>query len=142
LIARQSGSLWGQALAETHLGLLAVAQDRFGRAHVHFASALTLYRRFGSDIYLAWCLEGVAALCSIEGDYTRTVAISAGAEVLRAKGHAPRPAGEQQAFERVLATCSEALGEETYQRAWEAGAAAPREPLIQLALGEDDTLTR
>ncbi|MGE5334715.1 MAG: ATP-binding protein [Nitrososphaerota archaeon] len=140
LIARRNGSLWGEALTETHLGLLALAQKHTSSAHPHFANALALYRRFGSDIYLAWCLEGVAALYCLEGDYPRAVGVSAGAETLRDNGHAPRPAGEQQAFERVLATCRDALGEDTYRRAWGVGGAAPRDALIQLALGEEDAL--
>lgn len=140
VIARQNGSLWGEAVTETHLGLLALAQKHANSAHPHFANALALYRRFGSDIYLAWCLEGVVALYCLEGDYTRAVGISAGAETLRAKGNAPRPAGEQQAFERALATCRAALDTDAYRRAWEAGTAAPRDMLIQLARGEDDAL--
>lgn len=135
-IARQSASLWGEALTETHLGLLAFAQRDYQQARQHYASALALYRAFGSDVYLAWCLEAVAALDSAEGHYARAVGISAGAEALRAKGHAPRPADEQWSFERLLASCHTTLGESAYQRAWEAGAAAVREELIRLALSE------
>ena len=50
------------------------------------------------------------------GNYERAVDISAGAEALRAREHAPRPVGEQQAYERALAACRDALGGETYQR--------------------------
>jgi hypothetical protein len=141
-IARQNGSLWGEALTETHLGRLAFAQQRYGKARQRFGNALTLYRTFGSDVYLTWCLEAVAVLDSAEGDHIRAVTISAGTETLRAKGHAPRPPAEQQAFEHTLAGCRSALGDDAYQRAWAAGLAASRDTLIRLALGEDDAPAR
>jgi tetratricopeptide (TPR) repeat protein len=141
-IARQNGSLWGEALTETHLGRLAFAQQRYQQARQHYSNALALYRTFGSDVYLTWCLEAVAALDSAEGDYTRAVTISAGTETLRASGHAPRPPAEQQAFEQALAGCRAALDDEVYQGAWAVGLAASRDTLIRLALGEGDILTR
>ncbi len=141
-IARQNGSLWGEALTETHLGRLAFAQQRYEKARQHYGNALALYRTFGSDVYLTWCLEAVAALDSAEGNHICAVTISAGTETLRARGHAPRPPAEQQAFGHALAGCRAALDDEAYQRAWAAGLAASRDTLIRLALGEDDTLAR
>jgi tetratricopeptide (TPR) repeat protein len=141
-IARQNGSLWGEALTETHLGRLAFAQQRYVQARQYYGNALALYRTFGSDVYLTWCLEAVAALDSAEGDHIRAVTISAGTETLRASSRAPRPPAEQQAFEHALAGCRTALADEDYQRAWSAGLAASRDTLIRLALGEDDTLAR
>ncbi|HKT38997.1 MAG TPA: helix-turn-helix domain-containing protein, partial [Ktedonobacterales bacterium] len=90
-IARQNGSLWGEALTETHLGLLAFAQKQYDQARWRYANALALYRTFGSDVYLAWCLENVAALDTAEGNHVTAVAISAGAESLRGGSNAPRP---------------------------------------------------
>lgn len=139
-IARQNGSLWGEALTETHLGRLAFAQQRYQQARQHYGNALALYRTFGSDVYLTWCLEAVAALDSAEGNHIRAVTISAGTETLRARGHAPRPPAEQQAFEHALAGCRAALDDDAYQRAWMVGLAASRDTLIRLALGEGDML--
>lgn len=136
-IARANGSLWGEALTQTHLGLLAFSQQLYPQARQRFMSALALYRTFGSDVYLAWCLEAVAALDTSEGKHTRATAISAGAESLRASGHAPRPSGEQLAFERALATCRETLDVATFEQVWQAGKMASRDALIRLALGED-----
>ncbi|HEU4785023.1 MAG TPA: hypothetical protein VFS83_16930, partial [Ktedonobacterales bacterium] len=141
-IARQNGSLWGEALTETHLGRLAFAQQRYQQARQHYSNALALYRTFGSDVYLTWCLEAVAALDSAEGNHIRAVTVSAGTETLRASGHAPRPAAEQQAFEHALAGCRTALTDEAYQRAWAVGLTASRDTLIRLALGEGDALVR
>jgi predicted ATPase/DNA-binding XRE family transcriptional regulator len=141
-VARQNGSLWGEALTETHLGRLAFAQQRYQQARQHYGNALRLYSTFGSDVYLTWCLEAVAALDSAEGNHARAVTISAGTETLRASSHAPRPPAEQEAFEHALAGCRAALTDEAYQSAWAAGLAASRETLIRLALGADDTLAR
>ncbi|HEY7342719.1 MAG TPA: tetratricopeptide repeat protein [Ktedonobacterales bacterium] len=140
--ARQIGSLWGEALTETHLGRLAFAQQRYQQARQHYGNALALYRTFGSNVYLAWCLEAVAALDAAEGNHSPAVTISAGTETLRASGRAPRPHAEQEAFECALAGCRTALGDEVYQRVWAAGLAAPRDALIRLALGEDDIFAR
>ena len=142
LNARQIGSLWGEALTETHLGRLAFAQQRYQQARQHYGNALALYRTFGSDVYLAWCLEAVAALDVAEGNHMRAVIISAGTETLRANGGSPRPPAEQDAFEHALAGCRTALDDEAYQRAWTTGLAAPRDALIRLALGEDDALAQ
>src|SRR6185437_1905746 len=108
-ITRQAGSLWGQALAETHLGRLAFAQQRYQQARQHYSNGLALYRTFGSDVYLAWCLEAVAALDAGEGNPLRAVTISGGTETLRASGGSPRPPAEQQAFEHALVGCRAAL---------------------------------
>jgi predicted ATPase/DNA-binding XRE family transcriptional regulator len=137
IIARQSGSLWGEAVTRTHLGLLEFSLSHFYEARGHYSEALALYRRMGSDVYLAWCLEGVAALDVAEGNDARAVTISAGAEALRAREQAPRPAGEQRAFERALAAARDALGEAAYRRAWDVGSAAGRDALIEWALGEE-----
>lgn len=136
-VARQSGSLWGEAVTETLLGLLEFARSQYQEARGHYRQALALFRRMGSDVHLAWCLEGVAALDVAEGQFSRAVELSAGAEALRAVEHAPRPVGEQQSFERTLAACHEALSDVAYQHAWDAGSAAPRDTLIQRALGEE-----
>lgn len=136
-VARQSGSLWGEAVTETLLGLLEFARSQYQEARGHYRQALALFRRMGSDVHLAWCLEGVAALNVAEGQFSRAVELGAGAEALRAREHAPRPVGEQQSFERTLAACHEALSDVAYQHAWDAGSAAPRDTLIQRALGEE-----
>lgn len=140
--ARANGSLWGEALTETHLGLLTFAQRRYRDARRHYEHAVSLYRTFGSDIYLTWCLEGIAALDAAEGSHAHAVEICAGADALRAKGHAPRPAGEQTTFDGVLAACRVALGEDAYQSAWAVGSALARDALIGLALGEDSAGSR
>ena len=141
-IARQNSSHWGEAVTQTLLGLLESAQSHYEEARGHYIQALALYRRMGSDVYLAWCLEGVAALDVAEGYHARAVALSAGTEALRAREDAPRPEGEQRTFGRTLATAHGALGEEEYQRAWENGSAAPRDTLIGWALGEADGFSR
>jgi tetratricopeptide (TPR) repeat protein len=139
-VARANGSLWGEAVTQTHLGLLTLSQQLYPQARQRFMSALALYRTFGSDVYLAWCLEAVAALDTTEGNHARATAISAGAESLRASGHAPRPSGEQQSFERALAICHETLGDAAFEQAWKAGTGATRDVLIRLALGEETPL--
>jgi predicted ATPase/transcriptional regulator with XRE-family HTH domain len=137
-VAQRVGSLWGEALTETHLGLLLAAQRRHAAARQHYAHALALYRAFGSDVYLAWCLEGVVALEDATGNTTQAVTLAAGAEALRVQGKAPRPTGEQQTFDQALARCRQTLGAEAYQRAWSVGALAARDALIGLALGEEN----
>lgn len=137
-ISRQIGSLWGEAITQTHLGLLEFAQGHYQQSRQHYASALNLYRTFGSDVYLAWCLEGVAALDRAEDAYAAAVALCAGAEILRHNARAPRPHGEQQTFDRVLAACRDALGDSAFRHAWDAGSIAAREALIRLALGDGD----
>jgi predicted ATPase/DNA-binding XRE family transcriptional regulator len=137
-ISRQTGSLWGEALNQTHLGLLKFAQGLYQQSRQHYASALNLYRTFGSDIYLAWCLEGVAALDRADEAYAAAVALCAGTEILRHNARAPRPHGEQQTFDQVLAACRDALGDSAFQRAWDAGSIGARETLIRMALGDGD----
>jgi hypothetical protein len=68
------------------------------------------------------------------GDPERATQLSAAAEQVRAKVHAPRPPAEQEGFDHTLAAARAALGQEAFEQAWDTGTTLTPEAAVALAL--------
>lgn len=128
------GTIWGAALTYTHLGLVANASGEYRQALDCFREALTRYRALGNRLYVAWCMEGLAAtLCSL-GRYDPCVRICGAAAALRAQEGAPLPPDERATVDAFLASARDALGDSAYARAWAAASAWTRDDAFGQAL--------
>lgn len=133
-LSTRLGFVWATALIHTHLGRLALAQSDFLTSQEHFRAALTKYQQVGNEVYLAWCLEGLAAAALGSGMPARAAWLCGAADGLRESAHAPRPAGEQTGFDRTMAVARASLGEAGFETAWVTGRRATREDMISFAL--------
>jgi hypothetical protein len=133
-LSEQLGLTWAAALIKTHLGQAALARRDFATSCAHFRAALAEYQLVGNDLYLAWCLEGLAAAELGAGLAARAAWLCGAAAALRERAQGPRPADEQVAFDRTREAVQAALGEARFNAAWVASYDASRVSIITFAL--------
>ncbi len=68
-VARTLGMTFGVALITTLLGHLACQQQSYALAKTRYRESLVVFHAFNSSTYIAWCLEGFAAVLNAEKQY-------------------------------------------------------------------------
>lgn len=134
--ARVSGMTWDIPIMTAMLGHLARQQQRYDLAKARYREALVRFRTFSSPTYIAWCLEGYAAVLSSEGHYTQATRMCAAAAALREQIQAPLLQVQREAFEQTVATARAALKEASFAREWNAGTVLTQDEAIDHALSE------
>jgi predicted ATPase/transcriptional regulator with XRE-family HTH domain len=134
--ARVSGMTWDIPIMTAMLGHLARQLQRYDLAKAHYREALVRFRTFSSPTYIAWCLEGYAAVLSAEGHYTQATRMCAAAAALREQIQAPLLQTQREAVEQTVATARAALDEASFAREWNAGTVLTQDEAIDNALSE------
>ncbi|MEJ2596916.1 MAG: helix-turn-helix domain-containing protein [Anaerolineales bacterium] len=134
--ARVQQMSWDVAIITTLLGHLAYQQQNYPLAKANYRESLQRLAAFSSPTYIAWCLEGCAAVLCAERDAVPAVRLSAAAANLRKQADTPLPDSERQAFEQVVAKARNLLGEVAFQQEWAPGASLSQGEAIAFALGE------
>jgi predicted ATPase/DNA-binding XRE family transcriptional regulator len=134
--ARVSGMTWDIPIMTAMLGHLARQQQRYDLAKACYREALVRFRTFSSPTYIAWCLEGYAAVLGAEGHYTQATRMCAAAAALREQLQAPLLQAQREAFEQTVATARAALDEASFAREWNAGTVLTQDEAIDNALSE------
>nr|HET6901195.1 tetratricopeptide repeat protein [Ktedonobacteraceae bacterium] len=134
--ARESGMTWDIPIMTAMLGHLARQQQRYDLAKTRYREALVRFRTFSSPTYIAWCLEGYAAVLSAEGHDTQATRMCAAAAALREQTQAPLPQAQREAFEQTVTTARAALDEASFAREWNAGTVLTQDEAIDNALSE------
>ena len=134
--ARVSGMTWDIPIMTAMLGHLARQQQRYDLAKARYREALVRFRTFSSPTYIAWCLEGYAAVLGAEGHYTQATRMCAAAVALREQIQAPLLQAQREAFEQTVATARAALDEASFAREWNAGTVLTQDEAIDNALSE------
>jgi hypothetical protein len=125
---------WGIANILTLLGHLARQQQDYEHAKVRYRESLALYHRLGNATYIAWCLEGIAAVACAEGRYERATRLCAAAAALRVTAHTPLPPTEQEDVDKVVMTARAGLDELTFTEEWRIGSILAQDDAISYAL--------
>jgi predicted ATPase/DNA-binding XRE family transcriptional regulator len=125
---------WGIANILTLLGHLARQQQDYEHAKVRYRESLALYHRLGNATYIAWCLEGIAAVACAEGSYERATRLCAAAAALRGTAQTPLPPTEQDDFDKVAMTARAGLDELTFTEEWRIGSTLAQDDAIAYAL--------
>ncbi len=134
--ARVSGMTWDIPIMTAMLGHLARQQQRHDLAKARYREGLTLLSTFDSPAYIAWCLEGYAAVLGAEGHYTQATRMCAAAAALREQIQAPLLQAQREAFEQTVATARAALDEASFAREWNAGTMLTQDQAIDYALSD------
>jgi len=132
--ARTAGFTFGIANMLMLLGHLAREQQDYPLARARYRESLGLYRTLNNPTYLAWCLEGIAALLSAEQRFEPAIRLCAAATTLRLKEQSPMPPVEQEHFDQIVKAVRAALGEATFAEAWASGVALSQDEAITYAL--------
>jgi predicted ATPase/DNA-binding XRE family transcriptional regulator len=125
---------WGIANILTLLGHLARQQQDYQHAKVRYRESLALYHRLGNATYIAWCLEGIAAVACAEGRYERATRLCAAAAALRVAAQTPLPPTEQEDVDKVVMTARAGLDELTFTEEWRIGSTLALDDAISYAL--------
>ena len=125
---------WGIANILTLLGHLARQQQDYELAKVRYRESLALYHRLGNATYIAWCLEGIAAVACAEGRYERATRLCAAAAALRVAAQTPLPPTEQEDVDKVVMTARAGLDELTFTEEWKIGSTLAQDDAISSAL--------
>jgi predicted ATPase/DNA-binding XRE family transcriptional regulator len=125
---------WGIANILTLLGHLARGQQDYERAKVRYRESLTLYHRLGNATYIAWCLEGIAAVACAQGSYQHATRLCAAAAALRVAAQTPLPPTEQDDFDKVVLTARAELDERAFTEQWRIGSTMTQDDAISYAL--------
>jgi hypothetical protein len=79
-----------------------------------------------------YCLEGLAAVASAQGQPERAARLCGTAAAVREASGTPRPPADRPSYEDTLAAVRAALGEIAFTTAWARGCS----PSVEQALGE------
>jgi len=134
--ARVSGMTWDIPIITTMLGHLARRQQRYDLAKARYREALVRFRTFSSPTYIAWCLEGYAAVICAEGRYAQAVWLCAAAAAMREQTQTPLPPAEREALEKTIATAKAAMKEPAFGEEWTVGARLTHDQAIDYALSD------
>lgn len=128
------GNTWDTACISAMLGILAQKRGDAIRATRAFREALTIFRRFGSPSFSAWCLEGYAAVLVDDALFAEATRLCSAAATARTLAQSPAPPAEREKVEALLAIARAHLGDAVYAEAWRAGAALSCDAAIAEAL--------
>jgi hypothetical protein len=85
----------------------------------------------GYDQYIAYCLEGLAAILAQSGDHaTATRLLAAGDQICHAIGASHEPA-ERELYQRTVAEVRRKLGDDAFCAQWQHGRAMSRQQAIR-----------
>lgn len=128
------GNTWDTARLSAILGSLAQKRGDTIHATRAFREALTIFRRFGSPNFSAWCLEGYAAVLVEDALLAEATRLFAAAAAARTLAQSPAPPAEREKVEALLAMARARLDDAAYAEAWRAGAALSCDAAIAEAL--------
>ena len=130
-ICRGIGDATGEAEAVQALGHLALTQGDAGRARELLTQSLTAATRIGLMLLVP---PGLEALATLSRDSASAARLFGASSALRRALAYPVLRAEQAEYDRQVAALREALGEEAFRTAWQAGDAMTAEEAIREAI--------
>jgi predicted ATPase/DNA-binding CsgD family transcriptional regulator len=128
------GDLWTLAFSLDDLAQVAIAEGNYAEARTSLRESLLLRREQGSRYGVLFSLEYIATLAAAEADSRSAIQLATAVASLRdAYGMRQSPMG-QAMLDKWLVPLRQALGEDAYQSAWDAGRAMSFDQAVELAL--------
>ncbi len=135
---RSIGHTWGIALALAGLGDASFEQGHAARAATLYRESLGLSNQLGDQRMIAEGLERLAraeiARAKDSEAPQRSAQLLGAAAALRVRLNAPRPPAQRAAYERSVAEARGALGDATFNTAWDEGGELTLEEALAAAL--------
>ena len=137
-ICRQLGDQKGIADSLGNLGNVALCQGDYAAARALQVESLAIQRQLGNQEGVAYSLEGMAGVADGLNKTSRAAQLWGAASSLRDTIGCPLSPAEQEKTAKVIASVREALGENAFAAAWDAGRAMTREQAVEYALSTAD----
>jgi hypothetical protein len=127
--ARLVGDPYSTGMSLQSLASIARAQGDDPRALVLHGEALACFSSLGDLGKVAWCLEGIAAVC-VRDNPEQTGRLFAAADTLRTAVDVPLTEIERTDYDHAVSSLRTAMGEPAFDAAWQAGSALSVEAAI------------
>ncbi|MGH2616832.1 MAG: tetratricopeptide repeat protein, partial [Thermomicrobiales bacterium] len=127
---RDLGDRPGAAQTLSVLGHIVFGQGQHISARALYGDALAILADLDDRWWLAWCLEGLAAIAAVGERPTQAAKLLGSAKTLRDAINAPQPPIHRASYERTVRATRAALGQSAFADAWEAGRALPAEKSV------------
>lgn len=116
------------------LGHVEIASGNQGTARDLLGQAALLCVSIGNEIYLPWCLEGIAAIAVASGDHAMAANLEGGRDAIAQRTGTSIHALHRSAHETTIQTARSASGENRFEATRRAGRARPPHVIIDAAL--------
>ena len=133
-IYQQIGNQYGIAASLANLGNTAYYQCDYLSAGELYKESLTIQRQLGNQAGIAECLDGLAGVAHEQLQLVRAAKLGGAVSSLREKIGSARPVLDQESTDEMLASAAEALGDDAFTSAWEAGRAMTTDAAVAYAL--------
>ncbi len=137
-VTRQIGDRSKEVWNLSDLGQISRLEGDLAGARAFCAQSLTLARRLGKTTDITYALEECAALAMAGNAPSRAACLAGAAQSAREGISAILPPKQRRTHEQTMADAREALGEEAFSDAWDAGRAMTLEQAVEYALSEGD----
>ncbi len=134
LLAERCDSRWSVAMSLMSLGHVEVASRNHRSARVLFAEAATVLAEIGNDLYLPWCLEGLAAAAVESGEHATAAELDGAREAIQAPTRMYIPPFHPSAHAKTLEAVCARLGEDRLEAARNAGMQLAADAVLRAAL--------
>jgi tetratricopeptide (TPR) repeat protein len=136
-IERELGDNRAHPHRRFQLAQLEVSEGQFSAAHRHFAEGLRGFTSTGDLVGILLSLLGFAWLAEAQGQWHRVVTLLACEEAQRQSLKWPPALQWETVRTRALTSAREALGDEVFEKTWQAGQAMTIEQISEYSLKED-----
>jgi len=111
-------------------------QGDYAGARALLEESLAICRQLGDQQGVAACLDEMTAVADGQSLPSQAARLGGAAASLRESLDAPRSPAEQAEVDKTIAAVREALGEDAFAAAWDAGRAMTWEQAVEFAMGE------
>jgi predicted ATPase/DNA-binding CsgD family transcriptional regulator len=136
-IVQLIGERMREAMQYVNLGVLAHYQDQYQLAAEQMRRGLVIFRELGTGYGLAMALAALAGPIAKLGDYEKAARLLGAADAEMESLGANQQPVDQIEIERFLIYVRQALGEEAFQEAWQAGHELSIDEALNYALGSE-----
>ena len=136
-IVQLIGERMREAMQYVNLGVLAHYQDQYQLAVEQMRRGLVIFRELGTGYGLAMALAALAGPIAKLGDYEKAARLLGAADAEMESLGANQQPVDQIEIEQFLIYVRQALGEEAFQEAWQAGHELSIDEALNYALGSE-----
>jgi non-specific serine/threonine protein kinase len=130
-IQREFGDRYAVGTSLYNLGITALGLGDTGSARDFYLESLALRSELGDTAGIASCLEAIAAVGVMSGEHVRAAQLWGAADRLRYEIGVHLTALERRDYDRHVADCRHAIGDESFDNGWEEGSAAALDELMR-----------
>ncbi len=139
IVLRQYDDRWGRAISLAQLGQVELASGNIARAETLLNESAALHRGLGNPHSVPWCLEGLAGVAALRGEWDRAARTCGAVDALRAQLSLSFPPVNPGGYADTIAATRAALGDDAFMAEYEAGRALTLEQaLAEVAQVSDD----